>query len=154
MDPYTYCHERKDVMLFRVDRIRKLRRLDEDFQVPHSFSIENYMAGAWEVERGNPVKVTIRFDPAAAPLIREARWHPSQVLTEEPDGSLLSVEEEEANGPDSAARALNNAEVAEPQTVATSYPHLDQAEREALLEHYLGVTTWQAISRKFGLTLP
>ena len=101
MDPYTllfrehawylvaYCHERKDIMLFRVDRIRELRRLDEDFQVPRSFSIENYMAGAWEVERGNPVKVTIRFDPAAAPLIREARWHPSQVLTEEPDGSLL-----------------------------------------------------------------
>jgi len=84
----AYCHRRKDVILFRTDRIRKVRPLDEGFTLPENFSLDDYMASAWEVERGQEVTVTIRFSKVAAPLIREAKWHPSQVLHELPDGGL------------------------------------------------------------------
>lgn len=84
----AYCHRRNDVILFRTDRIRKVRPLDEAFTIPENFSLDDYMASAWEVERGQEVTVTIRFSSGAAPLIREAKWHPSQVLKELPGGGL------------------------------------------------------------------
>jgi predicted DNA-binding transcriptional regulator YafY len=38
-------------------------------------------------------KVTLRFSPQAAPIIRERNWHASQSITPLPDGSLeFSVE--------------------------------------------------------------
>lgn len=85
----AYCHRRNDVLLFRVDRIRAVKSLKETFQMPKDFSIEDYMASAWEVERGEAVTVRIRFTAAVAPLIRESKWHPTQVLTNEPGGSLI-----------------------------------------------------------------
>ena len=85
----AYCHLRNDVKLFRVDRIKALKPLTERFELPEGFSIETYMANAWEIERGEAVTVTLRFSPAVAPLIREAKWHPTQVLADQPDGSLL-----------------------------------------------------------------
>ena len=84
----AYCHRRSEVVLFRTDRIRKIQPLDEAFVIPEGFSLDDYMANAWEVERGQEVTVTIRFSAAAAPLIREAKWHASQALRELPDGSL------------------------------------------------------------------
>lgn len=48
-------------------------------------------------------------------------------------------------------RMLHHGHVTDPATVEASLPHLAPSERADLLEHYLGVTTWQTIVHTFGL---
>ena len=44
---------------------------------------------AWDIIADQPpVTVVLRFVPEVAARVREATWHPSQALREEPDGSL------------------------------------------------------------------
>lgn len=39
--------------------------------------------------------------------------------------------------------------IIDPKTIEMSLPHLSHREREQLMKHYLGVTTWQDIAEKF-----
>ncbi len=83
------CHLRREVKMFRVERILDLEVLGQQCQPPPGFSLDEYMAGAWGVERGEERKVVIRFRPPIARLIKEARWCPSQQLEELDDGSVV-----------------------------------------------------------------
>ena len=45
---------------------------------------------AWDIIADQePVEVVLRFAPEVAARVQEARWHPSQRVTVEADGSLL-----------------------------------------------------------------
>ena len=84
-----FCHLRGEVRIFALDRIGETRETGESFRVPEDFRIEDYLKSSWGIERGEPVRVKIRFDPRQAGWIREREWHPSQRLTEVEDGGLL-----------------------------------------------------------------
>jgi proteasome accessory factor B len=44
---------------------------------------------AWDIIADqDPVEVVLRFAPPVAARVQEARWHPSQRVVVEPDGSL------------------------------------------------------------------
>ncbi len=83
-----YCHLRRDVRVFAVERIRALRVLDEAFVRPPEFDAEVYLRDAWGIVRGDLVAVRAVFSAAAAPHIRGRLWHPSQELRELPGGRL------------------------------------------------------------------
>jgi predicted DNA-binding transcriptional regulator YafY len=85
----AYCQTRCEERLFAVDRIRDLTVLDERFEVPAGFDPETFMQHSFGVFRGDPAKVVIRFAPDAAGYVREKMWHPSQIVEEQPDGSLI-----------------------------------------------------------------
>jgi len=90
-NPYViaFCNKREDFRDFRIDRIRKLKVLDEAFQRDPSFNPEEYLASRFQYERGNEVfAVAIWFDVETAPFIRERRWHITQQIEEHPDESL------------------------------------------------------------------
>lgn len=84
-----YCALRGGVRLFAVDRIESITLLESRFEIPEGFDAETFMQSSFGVFQGEPVKVRIRFLPQAAGYIKEKMWHPSQVLTPEPDGSLI-----------------------------------------------------------------
>lgn len=90
-NPYAigYCHQRKEVRWFRVDRIKQLEVLKETFvQVP-TFDSKDHLEMIFQHEAGGvPVPVAIWFDAPTAPYIRERRWHPTQEIQEHSDGSL------------------------------------------------------------------
>jgi CRISPR-associated endonuclease/helicase Cas3 len=45
---------------------------------------------AWDIIADQePVEVVVRFAPAVAARVQEARWHPSQRVAVEADGSLV-----------------------------------------------------------------
>ncbi|PNW65395.1 UNVERIFIED_CONTAM: DNA-binding protein [Euhalothece sp. KZN 001] len=91
-NPYViaFCNKRQDFRDFRIDRIRELKVLDESFQRDPSFNPEEYLASRFQYERGNQsFSVAIWFDPATAPFIRERRWHITQDIEENADGSLI-----------------------------------------------------------------
>jgi predicted DNA-binding transcriptional regulator YafY len=84
-----WCHARRGVRTFAVDRIRACEPTGERFAMPEGFDAKDYMASSFGVFQGPPVTVRIRFAPSAAVYVRERTWHPSQRLSPEPDGSLL-----------------------------------------------------------------
>jgi predicted DNA-binding transcriptional regulator YafY len=76
---------------YRLDRISKIQGTATLFVRDPDFDIETYSTFAFgsyfsEEEHG---LVRWRFSPRAAPVAREFVFHPTQVLTDIPDGSLV-----------------------------------------------------------------
>lgn len=84
-----YCHVRDSVRTFAMDRIRDLKVLDETFDVPEDFSLQDYLQTAFRVMTGKPEVVRIWFRASAAQVVKERIWHPSQEIREQEDGSLI-----------------------------------------------------------------
>lgn len=83
------CHLRKEIKIFKVDRIRRASLLEERFEQPEDFSIRDYMGDAWQVMRGEPRDVEVLFSPQAAPFVKESIWHFSQRCSDREDGSAV-----------------------------------------------------------------
>ncbi len=84
-----FCHLRRDIRTFALDRIKMLRMTDASFKVPEDFSLEDYMGSAFGVVQGKPETIRIWFAPEIAGYIREKTWHESQVVHQQKDGSII-----------------------------------------------------------------
>lgn len=84
-----YCHLRRDIRIFAVDRIRDIHVSDEGFEVPVDFNADDFMQRSFGIYQGDPVRVEIHFSREAAGYINEKIWHPSQELDIREDGSLI-----------------------------------------------------------------
>ena len=81
--------ERKDMRLFKLDRIVEAKVLAADAYVPSDFQLEKLVANSWGIWTNDKVqKVQLVFAPGAVARIRETVWHPSQKLESLPDGRL------------------------------------------------------------------
>ncbi|MFO7724172.1 MAG: WYL domain-containing protein [Oceanipulchritudo sp.] len=81
--------DRKDIRTFVLGRIQKVSAIGPQFTKPADFSLRERLMGSFGVFSGEgSFAVRIEFDPFAAQLVRERRWHPSQDLEEHPDGGL------------------------------------------------------------------
>lgn len=86
----AYCHRRRDILLFALQRIRAIQPLAETFTRPEGYAPEEFMRHAWQAYRGEQVvDVTLRFAPTVAHQVQERRWHPTQRSEPQEDGSLL-----------------------------------------------------------------
>lgn len=84
-----YDEERGARRTFKVERILAASLTPETFPA-HEPTVAAEMRTAWDVVGDDtPVAIAIRFAPAVAQRVAETRWHPSQVESAEPDGSLL-----------------------------------------------------------------
>jgi proteasome accessory factor B len=87
------CHLRNSVRTFAMDRIKRLKVLDQSFSFPKEFSLEDYLQTAFHVMRGEPERITVRFAPGVAHVVRERIWHPTQEIRELADGGAeISLE--------------------------------------------------------------
>ncbi|MGC8777993.1 MAG: helix-turn-helix transcriptional regulator [Candidatus Caldatribacteriaceae bacterium] len=84
-----FCHLRREIRDFALDRVRQVTILPQHFERPHDFSPKVYFAQAFRLYHGKTIRVCVLFDPHKAPLIREQIWHPTQEIEELPDGSLI-----------------------------------------------------------------
>ena len=75
---------------FKVERIRRASLTPETFEPEPGFDLVGELSRAWDVIADEPLEtVVVRFSPSVAKRAGETRWHPSQELAEEPDGSLV-----------------------------------------------------------------
>lgn len=81
-----HCHLRDATRTFRVDRIRELTLLDERFDPPSGFDVQEYLADEDWLQPS--VQVRMRFSPQAAAeaLDDRAMW---DEIEEQPDGSVI-----------------------------------------------------------------
>ncbi len=75
-------------VLFRLDAIHGLEVLDEPGAPPQDFDLRAYAERSFGVFQKEPLEVEFRFAPSAAPDARAFLFHPTQTLSDEPDGSL------------------------------------------------------------------
>ena len=86
----AYCHLRKKVLVFIMDRIRAARPTSETFALPERFLFEEYVKESFGQRiQGEVVRVEILFSPNQARWVGERIWHPSQKMQYQLDGSLL-----------------------------------------------------------------
>lgn len=80
-----------EIRHWKVDRLQSAELTADQFTPPKDFSLESHLAESFGIYhgRGN-VHVKIRFDPAVSRYVEEQHWHASQILTPQPDGSVLA----------------------------------------------------------------
>jgi len=87
----AYCHLRKDVRLFAVERIRSITLTDHPYQMPLGFNVQEYVQDALNVMRGRRIEVELLFSKKAAAWVKDKSWHPSQEHNLLKDGRLRMV---------------------------------------------------------------
>ncbi|MDP2604908.1 MAG: WYL domain-containing protein [Deltaproteobacteria bacterium] len=83
-----YCHLRKAVRTFVVDRMQKIKMTEESFPAQLGFSLESYLRHSFGMFREDLVRVKVRFDKSLTRYLLERCWHPSQKNKKLKDGSL------------------------------------------------------------------
>ncbi|MFH1921403.1 MAG: YafY family protein [Planctomycetota bacterium] len=75
---------------FNVGRIRDLEMLEERYRIPRGFSVDRYLRNAWHMipEPGPDRQVVVRFSRLVAQNVAEVRWHKTQTLHFNDDGTL------------------------------------------------------------------
>ena len=87
----AYCHLRKDVRLFAVERIRTITQTDHPYQMPLGFNVQEYVQDALNVMRGRRIEVELLFSKKAAAWVKDRIWHPSQETKLLKDGRLKMI---------------------------------------------------------------
>jgi predicted DNA-binding transcriptional regulator YafY len=84
-----YCHLRKEVRNFAIDRIIHLKERFFYFESPKDFNLEEYMGSSWGIVHEEPVDIVVRFRAKVAEFIlRKEKWHPSEKRKVLPNGDL------------------------------------------------------------------
>lgn len=82
--------ERRQLRTFALPRMREVRLTTKGFRRPADFSIARVLSGSFGVHSaGRKQRILIRFDPFSARLVAERKWHESQRVREEADGSII-----------------------------------------------------------------
>ena len=74
------CDETRDaIRTFKIERIRDMSLTPGSLRAAGGRVVEGMFERAWDIIADQePVEVVLRFSPAVAARVREARWHPSQ----------------------------------------------------------------------------
>jgi predicted DNA-binding transcriptional regulator YafY len=80
-----------EIRHWKVDRMENADPTDIKFQRPIDFDLHDHLSRSFGVFRGNgDVHVKVRFAPTVARYVSESKWHDSQQLTPQKDGSILA----------------------------------------------------------------
>jgi proteasome accessory factor B len=83
----AYVPEYGEVRTFATERIQEISLLEERF-TPIEELPETAFPHSLGVHSGPPQRVEIDFQPSAADYVRARQWHPSQRVTEQPEGGV------------------------------------------------------------------
>jgi proteasome accessory factor B len=77
------------VRTFKLARIRQLKTLSQHFVDDGNFDLSEYLGRAWSmIPEGRIYNVKLRFLPKVAENVAEVRWHSTQKVTRNGDGSV------------------------------------------------------------------
>ncbi|HPH96073.1 MAG TPA: WYL domain-containing protein [Anaerolineaceae bacterium] len=80
-----------EVRTFKIERIQRAELLREPFAIPEDFDPSALLHDAWGIwyTGEEPVEVILKFGPRATKRVGETRWHRSEQVVPQADGSLL-----------------------------------------------------------------
>lgn len=86
-----FDHEKNDIRVYAMSRIRKIKFSSELFKVPENFDVRNHVDldfGIWNNPEP-PLSYELLFIPGMANYVNERHWHKDQELIRQNDGSIL-----------------------------------------------------------------
>lgn len=85
------CLDKLDIRVFRIDQIESVFIRSETFEYPAHFNIKECYENSWGVFLDSEVvEVKVQFSSNVAYRLKNVKYHPSQVITEElEDGSII-----------------------------------------------------------------
>lgn len=87
----AHSSDHPKVLHFKVDRIEDATAGPFLFEPPADFDLQDHLAGSFGVFQGDgDLTVRVRFLPRVAPYVLESKWHDSQQLSKQKDGSVLA----------------------------------------------------------------
>ena len=78
----------QEVRLFALTGFERIELTEDVFERPEGFDLQTWMQRSFGIWQEQVYDVVWRFTPVAAPEARLYIFHPTQVMTDEPDGSL------------------------------------------------------------------
>jgi predicted DNA-binding transcriptional regulator YafY len=91
---YLVAHapDHEQIRHYKIDRVEDVDVTALPFNRPGDFDLEKHLAGSFGVfQGGSEVTVKVRFAPAVARYVEESRWHGSQQLAKQKDGTLTAT---------------------------------------------------------------
>lgn len=86
----AYCRIKNDIREFALDCIQNIKPTDKYYTIPKTFSMDEYFKTGWHIiTYGNPVEVSLWFSKDVARWITRRKWHPSQKVIANKDGSIV-----------------------------------------------------------------
>jgi proteasome accessory factor B len=102
LSPYHLMHNKRawyvmglsamhnSVRTFKLNRIAQIAILDKCFVEDETFDPEEQLSKAWSmIPEGRIYNIKLRFMPKVAGNVTEVRWHSTQKVTHNPDGSAI-----------------------------------------------------------------
>jgi predicted DNA-binding transcriptional regulator YafY len=86
-----FCHDKNEVRVFNMSRIKNPTETSEKFKIPASFKPESYFdkeLGVW-LSAKQKYNVELLIDKEIGTFALERKLHSDQKITENPDGSIL-----------------------------------------------------------------
>lgn len=85
----AWSRNHRSVRTFKLGRIRRLTVLPRVFERPRNVDLDRYFGAAWSmIPEGKLHEVHLHFAPKVAGNVAEVRWHPSQRVEWNDDGSI------------------------------------------------------------------
>ncbi len=86
----AFCHLRQEIRTFSFARMLSAKLLPDTFEIPASFDFHKLSGSHFGIHWGkDEVDVKIHFNKAVAGFLKERKWHPTQRIEENPDGSAV-----------------------------------------------------------------
>jgi proteasome accessory factor B len=86
-----HAPQHNQIRHWKVDRIELAEVTKFPFQRPTDFDLQKHLSGSFGIFHGHGnICVKVRFSSAVARYVQESKWHASQQLTTQKDGSLLA----------------------------------------------------------------
>ena len=86
-----FAPDHREIRHWKVDRIEAAELTPVHFNPPSDFDLHEHMAKSFGVFSGSgDVHVKVRFSPTVSRYVTESKWHSSQTLAPQKDGSLIA----------------------------------------------------------------
>ncbi|MHB8954861.1 MAG: helix-turn-helix transcriptional regulator [Pirellulaceae bacterium] len=86
-----FAPDHREIRHWKVDRIEEAEVTPVHFNRPEDFDLRDHLAKSFGVFHGEgEVHVKVRFSPGVVRYVTESKWHSSQHLTPQKDGSLIA----------------------------------------------------------------
>lgn len=80
-----------EIRHWKVDRVESAELTNDHFLLPDNFNLKSHLSESFGIFSGHGnIHIKIHFAAAVARYVEEQRWHQSQTLTPQPDGSFLA----------------------------------------------------------------
>jgi len=86
----AYSHRSDSLLTFKIERIEAIEATSEPYVIPPDFDANEYLGSSWGIIVGGEAEtIKLKVAPEIARIMKETRWHPSQVVKRQKDGSAI-----------------------------------------------------------------